>query len=1572
MLQSTTTSTTYITSGFVAVGLAEPSSILISDNGSSWSSGNAPYNEAGLIYNGIAFDGFHTWVASVNNGIIKSSSGNVWSALTPLFSATVNCVSYSKNNLTWMVGGDYVAGDIEYSLFRSDNATSWHGINLQNLGITSVYDLAYSSLDNRWIALTAGTYKIIYSDDNGDTWQAIDDTTGGYVLFGEGAYVAGRGIATDGVGNWVAVADASGTTFGNSIIYSTDNGLSWTAAYQQVATNSLYGFQSQIGNGVATDGLNWVVVGDSTGTDSILVTNTLNLSGWTSPYDNYSSSAYFNESGKGVLYDPVSLQWIAVGKSSNTILLSTNPSILWTNAASAGFQTYPAAGINMESTIPFAEGTRIAVRYVNPYTTTTTSFSFKTTTTTTQPPIKMLAVGLGNPSILTSINGDVWIPDIRVNQIEYTDYTDIAYDGRSTWVATIGDGIVYSVDGKHWSNKVKVFGGSNPSANCVAFDGHSTWLVGGNGDTGNLFRSNNGIFWTPVPFVANSPLDKINVIRKIAYKNAIWVAVGGLTNPDVSIIRSINGGVDWTAGVSTTSDPIFGNFSNGGHGIATQIGDKWIAVGIGFSPIMISNNFGVSWGPPSGGDTFTSDFAYSVAASSATDGTFLAVGSSPETILVTNDYGSHWHNPTNSGRPFSQIGYGVTCIGDTSWIAVGEGEQTILKSADDGETWQTVSSGGFITTDTSLLNTPFGSSVTITYDNQSARPSATMIAVGNGTNPIVRSWDGVNWSSDGITYDVHPSYPNSIVYDIAYDGTSRWVAPYQTGCLYSDDDGASWKTVTGLFTGSDSSSGLSVAYNYAYSTWMMGGGDSSVILYTSTNGKDWRQPATTGLGVFNIISLVPCGSRWIVGGTAVGSGSNIWYSDNNGESWTPANAGAFTQVQGVAYDNINDVLIAVGFSASYSVGSIQISTDKGVTWHIPSSGAFLENINVRGVDYGNGTWVIVGSTTNNHSTMYISKDNGNTWRVPNGINSQIFTSAVTQLNYGQSVRYISSTKNDPTSIGVGDSVWVATGYGDHPILISTDDGETWLLPSQKDAPYFLNSGYSVAGKYIGTKIEKLTTTTSTSTSPPTTTTTTDPHVNFVAIAKSDNARSLVVSHNGYTWIPPSTTTWIYNTVGVGVLKGSDPSADYRTYNDSLGIRNIYCNPYARYGRNSSNIPAWIGFTLGQNVTDGVVIPNSDPFANGSTVRHANLYSIIQSDDGNNWSINTTLEFLSQPLVTEDQGYYNGNLGCALGVISIPCTQSIEGRFDQNGKLKQRIIFVGMGTGYGTKNGYRENCPILVKTETSGVFNVPICNSTIYRPDSSTRTSGTDLRAGETDAGFMNSAVNAIACSDDQIAAVIADTSNSYIDPFGVVAVGDQYSYYSTDGGYTWMQSVPALTIASTLNGVCYVRGDVHDATLMNNVYIATGIDTRYGKSMFVSYNSGCLWEFIDATVQFIDPTNHDGPYGVPYGAGLCACAGNNQILLGGYGINTMLIFNGTRSSSTFTSWSVITVENGAFKKRCTSIVWNNTTKKFYACGTDDDGSDPFMKYSTDGIHWFNLDTDPVSTLNGICIATTGL
>ena len=229
---------------WVAVGAG--SAIAKSSDGSSWKSADS---SGGLIIGyGVAYGKDNTgaglWVAvGTGSKIVKSTDGTNWSAAqSPYGNIGTKGWCVSYGNGIWIAGGDNTR------IVRSINGTDWSAVTtIGNLG-SNVYGVVYDNA--KWLALgTSYGSSVVRSTDNGINWSSSAMNNN----ITENARAAAYGLIAGGSGSsrWVALGAGNG---GNNVAISAD-GSDWSSA------SNFLGFGS--GRGIAYGNGKWIAVGES-------------------------------------------------------------------------------------------------------------------------------------------------------------------------------------------------------------------------------------------------------------------------------------------------------------------------------------------------------------------------------------------------------------------------------------------------------------------------------------------------------------------------------------------------------------------------------------------------------------------------------------------------------------------------------------------------------------------------------------------------------------------------------------------------------------------------------------------------------------------------------------------------------------------------------------------------------------------------------------------------------------------------------------------------------------------------------------------------------------------------------------------------------------------------------------------------------------------------------------------------------------------------------------------------------------------------------------------------------------
>ena len=282
-------------------------------------------------------------------------------------------------------------------------------------------------------------------------------------------------------------------------------------------------------------------------------------------------------------------------------------------------------------------------------------------------------------------------------------------------------------------------------------------------------------------------------------------------------------------------------------------------------------------------------------------------------------------------------------------------------------------------------------------------PSFLWVAVGQGTNRLAYSNDGITWipSANGnsiLTNNINGG-------GVAYNG-SRWVAAGQgIESLAYSNDGITWSGSTNGF--SLSQIGYSVAWNGSLFVAGMNANQGNTLVYSS-DGITW-----TGVGNPLLLSNARCVASAGAGFVAGGNGTNRLGYSPDGINWFPSANGNVVCDDGKALAYNGSLYV---FGGGASINSLGYSTD-GITWSASTNGNSIFTGQVTGLAWNGSLWVAGGQGTN---SLAYSND-GITWSASTNGNSVI------QTVY---------------SVAWNGSLFVAGGQGINRLVYSID-GITW-------------------------------------------------------------------------------------------------------------------------------------------------------------------------------------------------------------------------------------------------------------------------------------------------------------------------------------------------------------------------------------------------------------------------------------------------------------------------------------------------------------------------------------------------
>jgi hypothetical protein len=201
---------------------------------------------------------------------------------------SISNITNSFNNIPMVVVGQGENYSIAYS---TDKGLSWTGIEGTNSIFEISYDIAYNG--SRWIAVGIGNYSIAYSDD-GINWSGIQDSTNNIFEYG-------YSVTWDGM-KWISVGSINPN---EKIIFYSLDGINWT--YTNTIPFDLAGY------GVASNGTEIVIVGETISGDNTIAYSNDNGNIWTYGINQFSRDM-FSAYGIGITWN--GNRWIACGSDA--------------------------------------------------------------------------------------------------------------------------------------------------------------------------------------------------------------------------------------------------------------------------------------------------------------------------------------------------------------------------------------------------------------------------------------------------------------------------------------------------------------------------------------------------------------------------------------------------------------------------------------------------------------------------------------------------------------------------------------------------------------------------------------------------------------------------------------------------------------------------------------------------------------------------------------------------------------------------------------------------------------------------------------------------------------------------------------------------------------------------------------------------------------------------------------------------------------------------------------------------------------------------------------------------------
>jgi hypothetical protein len=798
--------------GQMFVATTKSATIYYSYNGIQWTavtlSGSGISDVNALDWNGVF------WMlgcnsSTANNQFHKSFDGVSWAATTMSGFAPTNVRSLTWTGSNWIASG--VIGSGNASAYSTNiDATSWNTFTVAGM-TTGVTSIAYNNQIYVAAGITTGN-TMAYSYD-GQNWTSLGVTVFGNttnyitVEWANNKFIAVGGIvgitsriaySFDGI-RWTLVSGADtlfsvaaraieygGNKFKNTIKFpqnlvmsgnlcSRNGGVSWTAINSTQLTTvaqaiGFNGSQFIFGNsasskltidlsGNATYGSNFVTMNfgqDPTTVNVIKSNKTMWLMGGvTSTAGNqlkrsYDGFTWITTSNIGALLGTTPISglawngslWVASAgtfinaSSANNIMLYSFDGINWTVGKNASTGTTMVAGVIGGAAVEWTGSMFISVFNTgvaqSGVCTSTDGITWTTPRAITGSNSLARCIACNNNSILLGCNagndgtrfmfyyssngGSTWTNNTLNTTGSLASVTAVSWTGTNWIAVTAAQTYTYSYDGVTWTALSGVTSGlgnnllwTRPSEGTVSIM-HPT--VAGGAGINTLAVSADGLNFTGLGSSVFTTR-----CNSTEWNGSIWVAGGSGLN---TLAWSYDGKT-WT-GLGTTI------FTTSANRIVWN-GTVWLALGSGTNSLATSVD-GKVW-------TGLGSSIFTIGESADWNGTaWVAVGSGDNNIAYsTNANASTWTGIGKSGFIFTNSGYDVRWVLNR-WIALGRGTNNFITT--------TVINGS---SGWAAVTTP----PTMAQGNALDWNGRLIVAVGQGTNTIATSTDGLVWTGLGST-----------------------------------------------------------------------------------------------------------------------------------------------------------------------------------------------------------------------------------------------------------------------------------------------------------------------------------------------------------------------------------------------------------------------------------------------------------------------------------------------------------------------------------------------------------------------------------------------------------------------------------------------------------------------------------------------------------------------------------------------------------------------------------------------------------------------------------------------------
>ena len=493
------------------------------------------------------------------------------------------------------------------------------------------------------------------------------------------------------------------------------------------------------------------------------------------------------------------------------------------------------------------------------------------------------------------------------------------------------------------------------------------------GTNGKIYFSDDTVTWSeksiPVSFngkfvdTFNNSRHGTNIITNDSAGNIYLAAVAGNNK---YVLKSTDDGVTWTF-LDTSDWPSQGVLEDGNIRLLKYVNGRLYLDGVD-AGLSWTDDEGVTWTEcTKGSQFFPLDIVYTGTA-------YIIVGyDSSGTKIQRSTDGTSFSNVTHtqqSGDSFRSV-----TIGGSTLCAVGWDGRTAY-STNDGSNW---------------TNVQLGSSSTADATGVAWSGSEFVAVTGGSAGEVHRSTDATSWTRtvSGSTYSF-----GGVVWDGSQFVICGIINSTDKTIAYTSADGTAssftQRNTDNSFSGGSLGESTSITYDSSTDTLCIAAGLNSageVDIQTSTDGTTWNKQVLPDLTVSDNFRLVKSdGTRFLVEAQQTGETCQIYYTDDNGDTWAESTMPAgqiFTQA--LHYVNFLNLWVAHFLNDTGNINQFYSSTN-GETWTARTnmSISFVQGGNIA----DNGSVIVyVGYDSSGEDSLIYSSTNGTSWTIRTAANS---------------------------------------------------------------------------------------------------------------------------------------------------------------------------------------------------------------------------------------------------------------------------------------------------------------------------------------------------------------------------------------------------------------------------------------------------------------------------------------------------------------------------------------------------------------------------------------------------------